>query len=133
MRLGLGGAGRSCRRDAHGGARGGLLRFDVHFDFGTKTHASIAIGIGLGMNQAGAAMRFIGGATGNLRGHRESGFDRHADLERSGGDKEEAAAGNVGGFGKMIDDGRGHSQRAEAQRDTNAKTLALSTFRVRQD
>lgn len=132
-RLRFGHVRRSWGWDANGRTRGRPLRFDEHFDFGAKTHTAVAIGVGFGMNQARAAVRFVGGAAGNLGGHDQSGFDGHADLEWSGSDKEKAAAGNVGGFGEMIDGGKGHSQRTEAQRDTNAKTLALSTLRIRHD
>ena len=83
------------------------------------------------MDQAGAAVRFIGLAAGDFRGHAEGGFNGHADLKRGGSNEEEATAGDVGGFGKMLNLVGSQSYGAKTQRDTNAKALELSAFRGR--
>ena len=106
-----------------------FLGFDVHFDFGTKAHTAIAIGVRLGVNQAGAAMSFVRLAARDFGGHVESGLDGHADLKRGGSDKEESAARDVGGLGEMLGSTRRQSHRTKTKWNANAKALELSAFR----
>lgn len=108
-----------------------FLRFDVHLNFRTKTHSPIAVSIRLGVDQSRAAMGFIRLATGDFRGHSKGGFNGHADLKRGGSNEEKAAAGDVGGFGEVLDLGGSQSQGAKTQRDTDTKALELSAFRRR--
>src|ERR1700759_5212918 len=51
-----------------------LILLDETFDFGTIAHATVAEGIGFGMDYAGAAMSFARLVARDLYGHADGGF-----------------------------------------------------------
>jgi len=86
--------------------RGNLRNFvpglDKRFNFSTITHSAITEGVRLGVYQTRPAVGFVRAAPIDLGGHSECGFDGHADLERSGGDKEKATPREVEDLGEML-------------------------------
>jgi hypothetical protein len=107
----------------------GLFRLDEAFNFGAEAHAAIAKGIGLGMHNAGFAVRIFRLATGDFDGHTKRCLNRHTDLKWRRSYEEKSAARKIYGFGEMLRFVGSQTDGAKAQRHSETKAFKMSAFR----